>query len=502
MVPDALRRRGLRGALRGPGAPRAPGAADGCAGGGHGDARAQRRRLEPRRPRGLHERLCTRLPHELRIGRPRAVRLAEALRPLPGDLLRAREDARFADVRGSARPATGARPRLLHRALQADARRLDHGELAVHTSAGKAWGPLVHPARPYVERSEAVTRILRLCSLLGCALLPAACQPGGDPTIALEGATLIDGSGGAPMHDALIIVKNGHIETVARVSEARVPRGAQEISLVGKTIIPGLIDAHAHVERWAVQRYVVWGVTTVRDLGATSTDSAIALRNDLNLGAVLGPRMFTSGAMIDGAPPTYAAATAVRTRDEARRAVDQRAVVGADCVKIYTKLTPDLLAPLLDEAATLRLPVAASVRDVQGLLRRAGWRAPELKAFRRSRARQDQFVREFKRAGGLIAAGSDAANQLLVPGLSLHEELSLLVGAGLTPLEALTAATRKGAELMHADSLGRIAPGKVADLVVLDADPAADIGATRHIAWVMIRGRMIPPDSLRKTWAH
>src|SRR3989454_8515514 len=53
------------------------------------------------------------------------------------------------------------------------------------------------------------------------------------------------------MHDALIIVKNGHIETVARVSEARVPRGAQEISLVGKTIIPGLIDAHAHVERWA-----------------------------------------------------------------------------------------------------------------------------------------------------------------------------------------------------------------------------------------------------------
>src|SRR3989441_1006521 len=333
MVPDALRRRGLRGALRGPGAPRGPGAADGCAGGGHGDARAQRRRLEPRRPRGLHERLCTRLPHELRVGRPRAVRLAEALRPLPGDLLRAREDARFADVRGSARPATGARPRLLHRALQAGARRLDHGERAVHTGAGKAWGPLVHPARPYVERSEAVTRILRLCSLLGCALLPAACQPGGDPTIALEGATLIDGSGGAPMHDALIIVKNGHIETVARVSEARVPRGAQEISLVGKTIIPGLIDAHAHVERWAVQRYVVWGVTTVRDLGATSTDSAIALRNDLNLGAVLGPRMFTSGAMIDGAPPTYPAATAVRTRDEARRAVDQRAVVGADCVR-------------------------------------------------------------------------------------------------------------------------------------------------------------------------
>src|SRR5205814_1416919 len=96
--------------------------------------------------------------------------------------------------------------------------------------------------------------------------------------------------------------------------------------------------------------------------------------------------------------------------------------------------------------------------------------------------RQNQFVREFKRAGGLVAAGSDAANQLLIPGFSLHEELSLLVAAGLTPVEALTAATRKGAELLRADSLGQVAAGKVADLVVLDANPAANIAATRRIA--------------------
>jgi imidazolonepropionase-like amidohydrolase len=453
-----------------------------------------------------------------------------------------------------------------------------------------------------------VTRILRLCSLVACSLLLTACTPAGAGVIALEGATLIDGSGGDPVHDAVILVKGGHITAVARVNEISIPRGAQEISLVGKTIMPGLIDAHAHVERWAVQRYVAWGVTTVRDLGASSTDSSIALKNDLDLGAVLGPRMFTSGAMIDGAPPTYPTATAVRTPDQVRKAVDQRAVVGVDYVKIYTKLTPDLLVPLLDEAATLRLPVAAhlgkidavtaaragvaslehmagvvqaarglgayaqahdqflrgwtleesgwgtldsatvarlartlaathvaivptlvlhdmlsrldnptllsrpgmedvpataaGVRDVQGLLRRAGWRAADLQAFRRGRPRQDQFVREFKRAGGLVAAGSDAANQLLVPGLSLHEELSLLVTAGLTPVEAITAATRKGAELLRADSLGRVAEGKVADLVVLDANPAADIGATRRIALVMIRGRVIRPDSLRKTWAR
>ena len=107
---------------------------------------------------------------------------------------------------------------------------------------------------------------------------------------------------------------------------------------------------------------------------------------------------------------------------------------------------------------------------------------------------------DLKRAGGLVAAGSDAANQLLIPGFSLHEELSLLVAAGLTPVEALTAATRKGAELLRADSLGQVAAGKVADLVVLDANPAANIAATRRIAWVMLRGRILYPDSLRDTW--
>ena len=61
----------------------------------------------------------------------------------------------------------------------------------------------------------------------------------------------------------------------------------------------------------------------------------------------------------------------------------------------------------------------------------------DLQAFRRSRPRQDQFVREFQRAGGVIVAGSDAANQLLVPGAALHDEMAFLVRAGLTPWKRL-----------------------------------------------------------------
>ena len=442
---------------------------------------------------------------------------------------------------------------------------------------------------------------LLLCSLL----LVGACTSNGAGVIALEGATLIDGAGGPPKEDALILIRNGHIEAVARVNEIQIPKGAERINLVGKTIIPGLIDAHAHVERWAAPRYLAWGVTTVRDLHSDS--SGYVLKNDLNLGSIVGPRMFTSGPMIDGVPATYPNATGVATASEARHAVDQRAVAGADYLKVYTKITPALLQALMDEAKNFRLPVAAhlgkidaltaaragvvslehmagvvqaaarnpavyyrahdrflagwtteeqgwaaldsaalartaralvqtkvtivptlilhemlsrldnpilltrpgmedvpedaaSVRSVAGLLRRTGWRQRDFQAFRRARARQDQFVREFKRAGGSIAAGTDAANQLLIPGFSLHEEMALLVEAGLTPLEAITSATRRGAHLLGADSLGALAPGKVADLVVLNANPARHIAATRNIAWVMTRGHRVWPDSLRSAW--
>ena len=449
---------------------------------------------------------------------------------------------------------------------------------------------------------------LRRWAALCCgALLAGACTSPGKGMIALEGATLIDGAGGPPRVDALILIKDGAIRAVALVNEIKIPRGAQRISLIGKTIIPGLIDAHTTVERWALPRYLAWGVTTVRDMNSPG-DTGYAIKKDLDLGSVAGPRMFTSGPAIDGMAATLPGASAVAGDEEARQAVDQRAVSGADYVAIYTKITPDLLRPIVDEAATLRLRVVARlgkidalaaaragvasleqlsgivaaaasdptpffrandiyyagltmeeaswgaldsasvaqvartlaathvvivptlvahdtyarlddptlgerpgmtdvpadstnrIRSAATLLQRGGWRPAELAAFRRGRVRQDQFVREFKAAGGVILAGTDAPNPFLVPGASLHEELVRLVAAGFTPIEAITAATRHGAQVLGADSIGMVAPGKMADLVVLNRSPAEDITATRDIAWVMVRGRLFKPDSLRAEW--
>jgi imidazolonepropionase-like amidohydrolase len=161
----------------------------------------------------------------------------------------------------------------------------------------------------------------------------------------------------------------------------------------------------------------------------------------------------------------------------------------------------------LDEPGLLRDPALKDVPDAQqkdwdvrGLIARAGWTETDFEAFRKSRANQDLFVRQFAAAGGRLATGTDAANQMLVPGYSEHREMELLVRAGLTPREALRAATRNSAVLIGVDSLGLLGAGKVADLLVLSKDPLVDIRNTRAITSVMARGYLLDADSIRASW--
>jgi imidazolonepropionase-like amidohydrolase len=445
-----------------------------------------------------------------------------------------------------------------------------------------------------------------LC-LLAAALAATGCRPAPKDRIALVGATVVDGSGGTPMADMVVVVHGSRIESVTPRAGFKIPKTALVVDVHDRWIIPGLIDSHAHTQRWALARYAAFGVTTVRDLHSNQ-DSILSLREQVALGNVFGPTIFTAGAMIDGVPATYGDATAVRNDDQARRAVDARVVAGVEYLKVYTRITPDLLKAILDEAGNFRTTVAAhlgltdavtaatmGVRSIEhmtgvpeatlakpeplyaahrqsffagwtafekswsgldsaalartaarlaetrvvmvptlglhetysrlddpavlaspdlkmvpdselsrwnvpDMIARAGWKGDDFAAFRASRANQDLFLREFKAAGGTIAAGTDASNQMMVPGASEHDEMALLVAAGLTPGDALLAATKNGAQLLGADSLGRVAPGKVADLVILAADPLADITNTRKIDRVMLRGLLFNADSIRTHW--
>lgn len=106
-------------------------------------------------------------------------------------------------------------------------------------------------------------------------------------------------------------------------------------------------------------------------------------------------------------------------------------------------------------------------------------------------SRQGALVRLARDTGVTIAAGTGGLGSFLAPGTSLHEELQLLVDAGLTPDEAIVAATGAAARVLGRTDLGTLAPGLLADFVVLDADPRADVGAVRQIVAVVLGGRIV-----------
>ncbi|MDX3387484.1 amidohydrolase family protein [Streptomyces niveiscabiei] len=103
-----------------------------------------------------------------------------------------------------------------------------------------------------------------------------------------------------------------------------------------------------------------------------------------------------------------------------------------------------------------------------------------------------RLVGEMRRSGVRILAGTDTGNPFVVPGFALHDELELLVDAGLTPMQALRAATEQPARVFGlGHDLGTVERGKLADLVILDADPLADIRNTRRIHALVVDGRLI-----------
>src|SRR5262249_16486733 len=102
-----------------------------------------------------------------------------------------------------------------------------------------------------------------------------------------------------------------------------------------------------------------------------------------------------------------------------------------------------------------------------------------------------------KKGGVKILAGTDSAAPYVFPGSSLHEELALLVKAGLTPMEALEAATRNPAEFLgRLESQGTIAVGKNADLVLFHENPLSDIRSTQKINAVILRGKLLDRAAL------
>jgi imidazolonepropionase-like amidohydrolase len=435
----------------------------------------------------------------------------------------------------------------------------------------------------------------RFASLLLLALA-AACGPvrigtAPLPSLAVLHVTIVDVRTGELRPDHTVLISGTRIQTVGPSTRVRVPAGTTAVEARGSYMIPGLWDMHVHTGGEPITREVFFarlvahGVTGIRDMtgdcyepcAATETraEQVQQWRQAIMEGTLLGPRIVTSGPVVDGPQPLHAGSLAVSSEVEARRAVQQTRDRGADFIKVYSLLPREAYFALADEATRQRIrfaghvPISVTVEEaaragqasmehlygtaeacssreaeireayaealsrlgslewidmvaltdatlsyslesfseekcaplLARLAAQRSWHVPTLveaqsrisdEAIRNSRV----VVGALYRAGIPILTGSDAADPSNI-GSRLHEELALLVEAGLPPLEALRAATLNAAEYLNLSGpLGAVQQGALADLVVLDANPLEDIHNLRRISAVILDGRYLDRQAL------
>lgn len=403
------------------------------------------------------------------------------------------------------------------------------------------------------------------------------------PTLAIVGATLIDGTGAAPLADSAVLIRHGRIVARGPRRKVRIPKAAHRVDAKGKFLLPGLWDMHAHFEQveWG-PIYLAAGVTTVRDCG-NEFEFITAVRDAVAQGRGLGPQLLLAG-IVDGTGPLALGVQRVDTPEQARSWVDRYHAAHFQQMKIYSSVKLDELRIVADEAHRFGMTVTGHVpeglngfqaieagqdqinhiqyvadmmhppfpENMSRLERRKAIAelnldspeaakalsflkdhhtvidptmalfelltattakppasfepgvekvAPELaqaltdvEAPSESSQISDKIfskdiaiISALHRAGIPIVAGTDQA----VPGHSLHREIELYVQAGFTPMEAIQAATIVPARTMGLEKeLGTIQKGKRADLILVNADPLADIHNTRKVEYVISNGVM------------
>ena len=174
--------------------------------------------------------------------------------------------------------------------------------------------------------------------------------------VALVGATLIDGSGRAAIPNATVIVADGLIVSAGPSATTQVPFDTKTFDVRGKTIVPGLWDMHAHLHQleW-VPVYIAAGVTSVRDMG-NELPFIVALRDAVDSGRVIGPRIHLAG-LVDGDGPNAFGAFSANTPEEGLAIVRKYHHLGFEQMKLYDLLSPGVVAAICDEAHKLGMTV-------------------------------------------------------------------------------------------------------------------------------------------------
>ncbi|HVT45023.1 MAG TPA: amidohydrolase family protein [Thermoanaerobaculia bacterium] len=495
----------------------------------------------------------------------------------------------------------------------------------VRIAPGVVYGTYRYRVRYGAEESAGISERIFLNTADGwrIALTGAIETPGAPPPPrALAGATLVDGSGKAPVRDAVVVMRNGRIDCAGSRSDCPLPEGVTVTDVKGMWITPGLIDAHVHFSQtaWADGRpdafdardrhpyenvqaelkrhpsryfrsYLCSGVTGVFDVGGFPSTLELPERaaNDR-----LAPHVAATGPLLstlDHWLNLPAERQFIHLADEAsgRSGVRYLHAAGTNAVKVWYIANSDLPAASAagavraagEEAKRLGLPLIVHATKLEeakiavdagaSLLVHSVWDTaidqPFLEAMVRNKVVYsptlmvgDGYLRLFRaiaagetpaiddpngcvdaatrarlaetpsldgssiapkrieslekrlseeraigaanllrlhRAGVVVAMGTDAGNPLTLHGPSVYAEMEAMQAAGLTPMEVLVASTRGGALAMGRGSeIGTVEKGKVADLLIVAADPSANIANLRKLRHVVRGGVMRSVEEL------
>jgi imidazolonepropionase-like amidohydrolase len=203
------------------------------------------------------------------------------------------------------------------------------------------------------------------CLFAAAAIAAIHPSPGGNAaqtrTMVLDNVRIIDGTGAPPVDPGRIVIDGDRITSVGRVDAVSMPAGAERLDLSGRTIMPGLVDMHFHIENdpKLALRQLSNGVTAFRDPGQWN-ERFVELRKMIAADGLTGPRIFTTGPHIDGEHPAYPADSVVaRDAEEARRLAELSVQQGATALKIYFRLPFASAKAVIDVCEAKHIPCTA-----------------------------------------------------------------------------------------------------------------------------------------------
>jgi imidazolonepropionase-like amidohydrolase len=193
-----------------------------------------------------------------------------------------------------------------------------------------------------------------------------------EKVLVLQGGRLIDGTGRPPLENSVIVIEAGRFKAVGRSGDIPVPPGAQVVDVRGRTVLPGFIDGHGHLEDFHGELYLHLGITTCAQIELYQDGPwSRAQKEGTKLGKIRGPRIWMTGRGIGGPldeHDAFGSRTArgniiVTTPEEARKAVQRKKELDCDIIKLNEFLPFELAKVVINEAHRLGLPVAAHSLD-------------------------------------------------------------------------------------------------------------------------------------------